>query len=235
MWRKLPITSITPFTFLDYPGHTACILWFSGCNMACGYCHNPELVKGELRRLPGERIARFLDSRRDKLEGVVLSGGECTLSPALPDLARHLKGMGFKVKVDTNGTQPDRLAAMLAEELVDFVALDMKAPRARFADVTGIDAWHKVMRSLCLITSAAIGREVRTTVHTGLIGREDIEAVMGELAEAGYHGRYVIQNFRQGRTLGGLGAPARPLDLKGLAAANLEIVFRNFPEKTEAD
>ncbi|MEM9963866.1 MAG: 4Fe-4S cluster-binding domain-containing protein, partial [Asticcacaulis sp.] len=89
MWAKLPITSITPFTFQDFPERTACILWFSGCNMACGYCHNPELVKGTLARLPEEKITGFLNSRKGLLEGVVLSGGECTLANALPDLCRY--------------------------------------------------------------------------------------------------------------------------------------------------
>jgi len=228
MWAKLPITSLTPFTFQDYPEHTACILWFSGCNMACAYCHNPELVKGELRRLPAARIEAFLGSRRGRLEGVVLSGGECTLSPALPHLARYLKARGFKVKIDTNGTRPDRLADMLGEGLVDFVALDFKAPGPKFAAITGLDAWAAFRRSLRLLASAAVGKEVRTTVHADLLDRGDIEAIVAEMADAGYRGRYVLQNFTPGRTLGGLEVPKRRLALAGLTAPGLDIAFRNF-------
>ena len=228
MWRKLPITSLTPFTFQDYPERTACILWFSGCNMACGYCHNPELVKGELRRLPSERIERFLEARRGRLEGVVLSGGECTLSPALPDLARYLKAMGFLVKVDTNGTCPDRLACLLDEGLADFVALDFKAPRAKFAAITGLDGWVAFRRSLRVVAAAGVAREVRTTVHADLLDRQDIETIIRDLEAVGYCGRYIVQNFRAGRTLGGLAPPLRGLDLDGLRGRGLDIEFRNF-------
>ncbi|OYW83583.1 MAG: anaerobic ribonucleoside-triphosphate reductase activating protein [Asticcacaulis sp. 32-58-5] len=229
MWRKLPITSLTPFTFQDYPEHTACILWFSGCNMACGYCHNPELVKGTLAKLPPEKIETFLASRRDRLEGVVLSGGECTLSPSLPQLARYLKGMGFKVKIDTNGTNPAMLASLLADGLVDYIALDFKAPATKFQAVTGMSAWSDFLRSLRLVSSAAIGKELRATVHADLLNRDDIEAMISLLEDVGYRGSFVLQNFRMGRTLGNLKPPSRRLDLTCLAGAGLDIRFRNFP------
>ncbi len=228
MWRKLPITALTPFTFQDYPERTACILWFSGCNMACAYCHNPELVKGKLRRLAPDRIERFLEARRGRLDGVVLSGGECTLCPALPDLARHLKSMGFLVKLDTNGTRPERLAALLDEGLVDFVALDFKAPRAKFAAITGWDGWRAFRRALDLVTRTAVAREVRTTVHADLLDRRDIDAIIRELEDVGYRGRYVLQNFRAGPTLGGLRGPSRRLDIDNLSGHGLDIEFRNF-------
>jgi pyruvate formate lyase activating enzyme len=232
MWRKLPITSVTPFTFQDYPDHTACILWFAGCNMACGYCHNPELVKGTLAKLPPEKIERFLASRQNRLEGVVLSGGECTLSPALPQFARYLKGMGFKVKIDSNGTRPTMMAGLLDAGLVDFVELDFKAPAAKFETITKMSAWPEFLDSLRLVASAPIGKELRTTVHADLLDREDIEAMIDLLAEAGFRGTFVLQNFRMGRTLGNLEAPVRPLDLKGLAGHGLDIRFRNFPESS---
>jgi pyruvate formate lyase activating enzyme len=228
MWRKLPITSLTPFTFQDYPDHTACILWFSGCNMACGYCHNPELVKGELRRMPSERIERFLLSRRGRLEGVVLSGGECTLSPALPDLACYLKWLGFKVKVDTNGTQPDRLESLLDAGLADFIALDFKATLGKFKAITGMNGWDAFERSLRLVTNANVGKEVRVTVHADLLMREDIEEMIDVLVDRGYSGLFVLQNFRAGRTLGNLSAPSSAINLAGLSGRNLDIVFRNF-------
>lgn len=228
MWRKLPITSITPFTFQDYPEHTACILWFSGCNMACGYCHNPELVKGALAKLPPGKIEGFLASRRDKLEGVVLSGGECTLSPALPELVRYLKNLGFKVKIDTNGTRPSVLTNLIQDGLVDFVALDFKAPARKFAEVTGMTAWADFLLSLRLIAGAGIGKELRTTVHADLLDRSDIETMIALLGEVGYEGTFVLQNFRMGRTLGNLQTPSRNIDLIGLTGSGLDIRFRNF-------
>ncbi|WP_303828547.1 anaerobic ribonucleoside-triphosphate reductase activating protein [Asticcacaulis taihuensis] len=228
MWRKLPITGLTPFTFQDYPGHTACILWFSGCNMACGYCHNPELVKGTLAKLPAEKIQRFLVSRRGRLEGVVLSGGECTLSPALPPLAKYLKNLGFKVKIDTNGTNPAMLERLLDEGLVDFIALDFKAPEAKFEAVTGMTKWAEFLRSLRLLAAAPIDKEVRTTIHADLLDRADIGAMISLLEDIGFRGTFVLQNFRMGPTLGNLQAPSRRLDLTNLSRARLDIQFLNF-------
>lgn len=228
MWRKLPITSLTPFTFQDYPEHTACILWLSGCNMACGYCHNPELVKGTLAKLPPETIQRFLASRRNRLEGVVLSGGECTLAPALPQLAQYLKTLGFKVKIDTNGTNPSMLEQLLNDRLVDFVALDFKAPQLKFEAITGMSRWADFLCSLRLVAAAPIGKEVRTTVHADLLDRADIEWMIDLLQEVEFCGTFVVQNFRMGRTLGNLKAPSRQLDLTGLSGKGLDIRFRNF-------
>ncbi|MGN6209458.1 anaerobic ribonucleoside-triphosphate reductase activating protein [Asticcacaulis sp.] len=228
MWRKLPITGLTPFTFQDYPGHTACILWFSGCNMACGYCHNPELVRGTLARLPAEKIQRFLASRRDRLEGVVLSGGECTLSPALPQLARYLKDMGYKVKIDTNGTSPAMLERLLDDGLVDFIALDFKAPQTKFESITGMTKWADFLHSLRLVAAAPTNKEVRTTIHADLLDRADIEAMIGLLEDIGFRGTFALQNFRMGPTLGNLSAPSRRPDLAGLAGKGLDIQLRNF-------
>jgi pyruvate formate lyase activating enzyme len=228
MWRKLPITSLTPFTFQDYPEHTACILWFSGCNMACGYCHNPELVKGTLAKLPAEKIQRFLASRRNRLEGVVLSGGECTLSPALPQLAHYLKALGFKVKIDTNGTNPSMLEGLLDEGLLDFVALDFKAPQLKFEAITGMSRWADFLHSLRLVAAAPIGKELRTTVHADQLDRADIESMVDLLQDLEFRGTFVVQNFRMGRTLGNLKAPLRRLDLAGLSGKGLDIQFRNF-------
>ena len=230
MWRKLPITGLTPFTFQDYPDHTACILWFAGCNMACDYCHNPELVRGTLAKVPSEKIERFLASRRNRLEGVVLSGGECTLTPALPELALYLKDLGFKVKIDTNGTRPAMLARLLDASLIDFVALDFKAPAGKFEAITKMSAWPEFLASLQLVANTPIGKEVRTTVHADLLDRDDIEAMICLLADVGFCGTLVLQNFRMGRTLGNLKAPVNRLDLTGLSGRGLDIHFRGFPE-----
>ncbi len=166
---KLPITSITPFTFQDYPEHTACILWFSGCNMRCLYCHNPELVNGELKRLPYEQVTSFLESRAGLLEGVVLSGGECTLSSALPEFIRYIKSLEYKVKIDTNGTNPDLLERLLQEKLLDFVAMDFKAPEGKFQSITGLDGYEVFHSSLKILCKSNIDTAIRTTVHTNLI------------------------------------------------------------------
>src|SRR5690606_32859804 len=120
-----PIYSITPFTLLDYPNHPACILWFAGCNMRCLYCYNPDIVLGK-GKLSVDDARNFLKSRQSLLQGVVFSGGECTLHPDLVPLARIAKTMGYQVKIDTNGTKPEVLEKLLNEKLVDYIAMDFK-------------------------------------------------------------------------------------------------------------
>ena len=226
--KKLPITSITPFTFQDYPEHTACILWFSGCNMACGYCHNPELVKGELRKLPPEQVASFLESRSGLLEGVVLSGGECTLCPALPEFAHHLKSLGYKIKIDTNGTNPDLLEQLLSERLVDYIALDFKAPEAKFHAITGFPDYTHFDQSLALLCQSGIPLEVRTTIHADLLNENDINEMIRILQRYGFQGIYALQNFRAGETLGNLSIPSSRFDLARLLPTPFPMQLRNF-------
>ena len=108
----LPIYDVTPFTLLDFPGQTACIIWFSGCNMRCGYCHNPQIVKG-VGDKSVEDVLAFLEKRRDLLNGVVLSGGEATLYKDIIPFVTKIKCMGYAVKLDTNGTRPDIIQEML--------------------------------------------------------------------------------------------------------------------------
>lgn len=228
MWRKLPITSITPFTFQDFPERTACILWFSGCNMACGYCHNPELVKGTLARLPEPKITDFLNSRKGLLEGIVLSGGECTLSNTLPDLCRYLKSMGFQVKIDTNGTRPEMIRYLLDQALVDFIALDFKAPQAKYTAITHHADFGAFERSLRLIMSAAVETEIRTTVHGDLLNADDLNAMTAQLEALNYQGPYVVQNFRNVPTLGGLTTPTQSFNPADLIPRTFPTHLRNF-------
>lgn len=226
--NKLPITSITPFTFQDYPEHTACILWFSGCNMACSYCHNPELVKGELAKLPPAQVVEFLESRKGLLEGVVLSGGECMMSAQLPEFARYLKSLGFKVKVDTNGTNPDILEEMLGEQLIDYVALDYKAPPDLFQSITGFDGYALFERSLKLLIASGIPLEIRTTVHADLLDEEDINFILKHLENLGFRGTYYVQNFRAGKTLGNLDEPFNRFDVSRLNKQTIRCETRGF-------
>ena len=226
--NKLPITSITPFTFQDYPEHTACILWFSGCNMACSYCHNPELVKGELAKLPPAQVIEFLESRKGLLEGVVLSGGECMMSAQLPEFTRYLKSLGFKVKVDTNGTNPDMLEKMLGEQLIDYVALDYKAPTDLFQSITGFDGYALFERSLKLLIASGIPLEIRTTVHADLLDEEDINSILKHLGNLGFSGTYYVQNFRAGKTLGNLDDPFNHFDVSRLESHTIRCETRGF-------
>ena len=102
-----PVYGLTPFTMLDYPDRTACIIWFAGCNMRCAYCHNPEIVLGGKGTMQLGEIFMFLEKRKGLLSGVVLSGGEASVYPQIEEVAAKIKQMGFDIKLDTNGTRPE--------------------------------------------------------------------------------------------------------------------------------
>lgn len=228
----LPIYSVTPFTMLDFPGHTACIVWFSGCNMRCPYCHNPQIVKGKGRG-DVEQVMDFLKRRQGLLDGVVLSGGEASAYPGLPAFIRKVKDMGYAVKLDTNGLRPDIIRSHLDAGFLDYVALDYKAPPEKFKRVTGTDKYDLFSQTLDLLcTQKKVEFEVRTTVHTALMDEEDVSNIIRDLEQRGYAGTHAVQNFTHSDerpTLGFMKAQDRLLDIHRLhVPQSFEVVFRNF-------
>jgi anaerobic ribonucleoside-triphosphate reductase activating protein len=193
------IGGVQKFSTVDDPGYVVAGLFTVGCNMRCGYCHNPELVLPEQYAggIPEDEIFEFLESRRGKLDGVFISGGEPTMHDDLPDLIRRCKNMGFRVKLDTNGTHPDMLRDILAEGLVDFIAMDVKGPLSKYSQIAArpvnLDA---IKESIRLIKT--IDHEFRTTIVKGQLEVDDFEAV-GELVDGAQ--RFALQYFLTGPTL----------------------------------
>lgn len=225
-----PFHALTPFTMLDFPGCAACIVWIAGCNMRCGYCHNPQIVLGKGSIGEGA-VMDFLTRRRGLLDGVVLSGGEATTWSGLANFAEKVKAMGFAIKLDTNGLRPDVITRLLEAQLLDRIALDYKAPRAKFAEVTGVTAWRRFNSTLDMLCAQGTVRfEVRTTVHTDLLNEDDILTIAKDLAARGYRGRYAIQMavIEPDRpTLAPLAPPHRQLDIDQLQQHSpLELIFR---------
>lgn len=198
--------------------------------MRCAYCHNPELVLGKKKRLPWAEIRQFLKERQSLLEGVVLSGGECTLAPELPEFIRQLQKMGYKIKLDTNGLRPDVLDILLTKKLLDYVALDYKAPQKKFQRITGKPHFDTFRRSLEILCANNVPFEVRTTVHTGLMDEDDIEIIMSDLEETGFHGNYYLQNYQPApSTLQPLPEQLRKLDIQALSSPkSFTVHLRNF-------
>jgi pyruvate formate lyase activating enzyme len=233
MQKRLPIDDITPFTMLDFKGYLSAIVWFCGCNMRCGYCYNPEIVYSK-GKLSANDALEFLDSRKKLLKGVVLSGGEPTLYRRINHFAKQLKQMGYKVKLDTNGTKPQTLKRMLDAKNVDFVSLDFKAPLYKFQTITKMkqNGFFDVAKSLQYLKNSQIEFEVRTTVHGDLLDAEDICEMIHLLKNAKYHKAYYLQNFLEAKTISGIKAQKKGYDMtKIVKAANesaIEINFRNF-------
>ncbi|MDD3183139.1 MAG: anaerobic ribonucleoside-triphosphate reductase activating protein [Alphaproteobacteria bacterium] len=226
---------ITPFSLLDYPGEMACIAWFAGCNMRCVYCHNPKIVEGKGEREEREFLS-FLDKRVGKLSAVVFSGGEATLYAGLPDLIRKVKALGFKIKLDTNGSRPQVLRGLLAEGLLNYVAMDYKCPQTLMEKLVGTPKlWEPFRESLSmLIEQAAQGSvlfEVRTTIHPDLMSEEDLNWMIRDLDQIGYKGTYYLQNIAAtgDKTIGNVAAPERKLDQsKLIEPSGFKLGFRNF-------
>ena len=222
-----PIYSITPFTLLDYPDKTACILWFAGCNMRCGYCYNPDIVLGKGKQT-FEQALTFLKTRVNLLDGVVLSGGECTLHKNIIQLIVEIKKMGLLVKIDTNGTRPKVIDYLLREKLLDYVALDFKAPSDKFKSITESDLYSSFISTLKLLISSAIPFEVRTTIHSSLLLQNDIQRMIDVLEDLNYKGSYYIQNFMNDtKTLSDIeNCKRNSIDVSSLKT-KLSVVLRN--------
>lgn len=180
------IRGLVPFTLVDYPEHLACVVFTGHCNFRCPFCHNPCLIfdpesQPEISRAA---FADFLKKRNGKLDGVVISGGEATLQSDLADFCREIHEYGYSVKLDTNGSRPDIVEALLKQKLVDALGIDFKAPAAKYQELTGsADAGiaGKVVHAIQAALNAGVDLDVRTTVHRRLLEEEDLRTMRKEL------------------------------------------------------
>jgi len=221
-----PIYSLTPFTLLDYPHKSACILWFAGCNMRCLYCYNPEIVFGK-GIISFENAIQFLKGRKQLLDAVVFSVGECLLHKKSIAFIAEVKKMGFLIKIDTNGSKPEVLEELIKKKLINYVALDFKAMPQKFEKITQSKLFMPFEKSLHLLLKSNIPFEVRTTVHSDLLKKEDITEMIFYLENAGYIGNYYIQHFVNGvETIKKLGHSFKELENENLSTDKIKVHFR---------
>ena len=185
-------------SLVDYPGRIASIVFLASCNMRCGYCYNADLACGRLPTISTSSILQQLMDRHKYVDAVVITGGEPTIWPDLPAFMERLKKSGFSVKLDTNGLMPERLGPILKAGLADYVAMDVKAPFAKYAEITGVlmDP-NKIKESIELIKFSGIDYEFRTTVAPGLTS-EDLKTIAQQITPAK---RWFLQPFQSGPTL----------------------------------
>lgn len=192
----MKFSGLQKLTLLDFPGHMAATLFTAGCNFRCPFCHNASLVltPGEGECITEESVLAFLKKRRGVLDGVCITGGEPLLQPGLADFLAQVKQLGFQVKLDTNGSFPDRLAALTERGLVDYVAMDVKNTPARYGETIGVKGYDAapVLQSIRYLLSGAVACEFRTTAVAGLHGEDEFAQVAKLLAGAK---RYFIQQF----------------------------------------
>lgn len=234
----LKIKAITNFTLQDFPNYTACIIWFNDCNMRCQYCHNVEFLNTDDDNyfITENKILSFLKARIGLLDGVVLSGGECTLAGIdLIFFIKKIKALGFKVKIDTNGINFPLIKYLVNNRLLDFIALDYKATKAKYKFITNNNNYELFYDSLKFLINAnnnhKIDLEIRTTVHIDLLNENDINVIIKNLEKLNYKGNYYIQNFRNDNkeTFKKLNKQSRDLDKSKVRISKLiNINYRNF-------
>ncbi len=219
------------FSLIDYPGEVAAIVFTSGCNFRCPYCHNPELVNLSIstRRVSAaggyaiseENILSFLEKRVRKLTAVSITGGEPSIQEDLPEFIKKIKKMGFLVKLDTNGSNPDMLEKLIKNRLIDYVAMDIKAPLSLYEEVAHSDCSSLIKKSIDVIISSlatsnsylserntqanadklqtgTIDYEFRTTIVKSLLSEYDIIEIGKEISGAA---SYYLQRFMPSKTL----------------------------------
>ncbi len=185
------IGGIQKTSLLDFPDKISAIVFTQGCNFNCGYCHNPDLLNSKKDIFSTDVFFEFLEKRKGKLDGVVITGGEATLQPDLIPFIKEIKSRGFLVKLDTNGYRPDVLEQAL--ELVDYVAMDIKAPLEKYSDITNTKIeTEKILKSIKLLQTSNVPYEFRTTVMKSQLSYDDFKKI-GELIKGTQH--YFLQKF----------------------------------------
>jgi pyruvate formate lyase activating enzyme len=183
-------------SLIDYPGTISCVIFLPGCNLACPYCHNPELVRGEglfPSFLTEEWVIDFLKKRIGLLDGVVITGGEPTLSREIFSLCKKVKDLGFKVKLDTNGTNPDVIRQLIEKQLVDYFAMDIKTDPLFYSPVfSRTPVSDHILASIKVLMDSNIPYEFRTTCVKPLFDEDILKAVLQQIQGAR---RYVLQRF----------------------------------------
>ena len=198
----MKIGGVQKNSFIDYPGRISYVLFLSGCNFTCPYCHNPELVRGQPTGAfcPSiEEFYEFLDQRRTFLEGVVITGGEPTLLADLPTICADIKKRGYQVKLDTNGSRPEMISLLIKEGLVDFVAMDIKTDLDHYSPLfSPHEQARPVKESIGIVLGQAPAYEFRTTCVQPIITESIIDSI-GRLIQGA--DRYVLQTYQDLRVL----------------------------------
>ena len=191
----MDIQGLQSMTLLDWPGKVACTVFLGGCQLRCPYCHNAQLLEGPFPSAMTQReLLGFLEKRRGLLDGVCLTGGEPLLRPDLDGLLEGIKALGYPVKLDTNGTHPQRLAALWQRGLVDYVAMDVKNSPSRYPQTTGVPGLDlaPIRASLDWLLEGRVDYELRTTAVRQFQDGEAFRELGGWIRGAR---RYYIQNF----------------------------------------
>ena len=190
----MKISGLQKLTLLDFPGRTACIIFTQGCNFNCPYCHNSELIDIKQKgAISTDEVMEFLKTRQNLLDGVVITGGEPTIQPDLKDFIKSVRALGYKIKLDTNGSTPKVLESLLKEKLLDYVAMDIKTVFSDYENITKIkDSEKNVQKSIELLNKRGIPHEFRMTI---IKNRHSIKDIIAVCEFVGPKEKLYLQNF----------------------------------------
>lgn len=189
----MKISGLQKLTLLDFPGKTAATVFLAGCNMRCPFCHNSRLVEGhDFEEISEEELFRYLEKRAGLLDGVCVTGGEPLLREELRDFLIKIRSLGYLVKLDTNGSLPERLESVL--DVVDYVAMDIKNTPEKYPQTVGIDSFDvsPILRSVELLKKSGVEHEFRTTLVKELHTPDDVEKIAKWLGDGE---KYFLQKF----------------------------------------
>jgi pyruvate formate lyase activating enzyme len=195
------IAHLQKTSLIEYPGKISAVVFTQSCNLRCPYCHNPELVEPGLFSKPAEEneIIAFLEKRKDKLDGLVITGGEPALQKGLLDFMQQVKDMGFLIKLDTNGTLTDVLENAIERHLADYIAMDIKGPAIKYHEIAGTPVnMGAIFKSIRLIMDSGIDYEFRTTWATEQLSSKDIVEIAMMIKGAK---RFALQRFNPSKHL----------------------------------
>lgn len=189
------IQGLQKLTVLDFPGQVACIVFTAGCSFRCPFCHNATLVKGEGEIISEDEVLSYLKKRQGILDGVAITGGEPTIQKDLKEFILKIKNLGYKVKLDTNGYHPEVLRELISEGLLDYVAMDIKNSKEKYAVTAGLQNLDisRIEQSVELIKNCNIDYEFRTTIMQEFHTEKDLEDIGIWLKGAK---KYFLQSFR---------------------------------------
>ncbi len=181
-------------SLLDYPDTISAIIWTVGCNFRCPFCYNKDIVLGNVENIPERYIFSFLEKRKGMLEGLVISGGEPLMQKDIVSFTEKVKKLGYLIKIDTNGMYPEKLKELIDKKLVDYISMDIKAPRKKYDELSGIKIdIKKIEKSIVIIRNSAPDYEFKTTFAPDLLTKEDILSIAKWLEGSK---KYYLQQFK---------------------------------------
>jgi len=194
----MKIKGIQELTLLDYPGKLACTIFLFGCNLRCNFCHNPDLVMKEKDdTIPREEILAFLKKRKNILDGVCITGGE-PLMTIKPEFLQEIKALNYKIKIDTNGCYPTILQELLLQNLINYVAMDIKSSKEKYLDLTNTEGNIKKIEQSIKTIAQLPDHEFRTTIIEGIHTIEEMKRIaqwLNQLIEKKPK-KFILQGFK---------------------------------------